>query len=339
MKVMFLSEMEGNTGPANANRGFVDHWPAEDTVLTVPRTSRVGKVLKGIRQGATCDVVVSTGAGWTEVFAHAVLSLLGKPIVCFNHGYVPFENVINKLGYSQRKIAAIEWHLRTADWVIANSELQMRFVMSQLPEIASRVSYVHLGIEPFEQNSCAREGSRPVIAVSGGTRPVKGNDVVARAVSSLRDRNIKCELRVYGRQYAANDYLSAAMDNSMGAFLGHVEHDEFVRSLGEASVFVMNSRHEPFGLSAIDALRAGTSLLLSANCGVGEILSLEESDIVQDCEDAHEVAEKIEYLLEHPNASRLYETLNFSMLDWSLAAQHLRDTCKRAASRSHEASS
>ena len=126
-----------------------------------------------------------------------------------------FENIINKLGYSSRKIAAVEWHLRTADFVVANSELQMRFLVNELPEIAGRVSYVHLGIEPFEQDSCIRQSRCSVVAVSGGTRPVKGSDVVARAVSSLRGRNVDCELRVYGRQYAANDDLSAIMDGEM----------------------------------------------------------------------------------------------------------------------------
>lgn len=85
-----------------------------------------------------------------------------------------FENIINKLGYSSRKIAAVEWHLRTADFVVANSELQMRFLVNELPEIAGRVSYVHLGIEPFEQDSCIRQSRCSVVAVSGGTRPVKG---------------------------------------------------------------------------------------------------------------------------------------------------------------------
>lgn len=249
-----------------------------------------------------------------------------------------FENIINKLGYSSRKIAAVEWHLRTADFVVANSELQMRFLVNELPEIAGRVSYVHLGIEPFEQDSCIRQSRCSVVAVSGGTRPIKGSDVVARAVSSLRGRNVDCELRVYGRQYAANDDLSAIMDGAGGVFLGQVEHEEFISGLGETNVFVMNSRHDSFGLSAIDALRAGASLLLSGNCGVGEILSLEDSDVVRDCEDACEVADKIEYLLECPNASRLYESLDFSMLGWDSAAFRLRNICKRVAIQSREMS-
>ena len=32
-----------------------------------------------------------------------------------------FENIINKLGYSSRKIAAVEWHLRTSNFVVPNS--------------------------------------------------------------------------------------------------------------------------------------------------------------------------------------------------------------------------
>jgi glycosyltransferase involved in cell wall biosynthesis len=95
----------------------------------------------------------------------------------------------------------------------------------------------------------------------------------------------------------------------------------------------MNSRHESFGLSALDALRAGCSVLLSKDCGVLEALNPQGSDVVEDCEDAEEVAEKMAYLLRHPNARRLYESIDFDAMSWDTQVGRLRQMCADAVAR------
>ena len=108
---------------------------------------------------------------------------------------------------------------------------------------------------------------------------------------------------------------------------GQIAQAEFLKALSHTDVFVMNSRRDSFGMSATDALAAGASLLLSCNCGVADVLKLEESDIVFDCEDANEVAQKILYLASHPNAQRLYGALDFDALGWDGSANRLCEIC------------
>lgn len=325
MKVLFTGKTEGNNGPANVNRLLIENWPAGEELVTLQSSSRADRIFEGLRKSPRCDVMLSPGCGIVEIALHAMLGATGKPVVCFNHGYTPFENEINRLGYSRLRVAAIEWHMRTADAIVANSELQMRFVRERLEGFAGTYAFANLGIDPFKQAPTARANPRPVIAVSGGTRPIKANEIVVRAAHILRSRGIDCELRVYGRDYAANEELSAAFASGEATYMGQVPQEEFVRQLGEADVFVMDSRHESFGLSALDAIKAGCSLLLSRNCGVVGVLALEDGDVVRECEDAAEVAERIENLLAHPNAERLYRALNFDALSWKHTAQRLRD--------------
>lgn len=328
MRILFLGNTNGNTGPSKVHRKLLAHWPAEDQIVTIDDSSRLLGVMQGVARSFSCDVVVSPGSRWIERTIHNI-NLARKPIVCFNHGYTPYENTVNDLGYSDKRIHAIESHMRRAAAIVANSEFQMKFVAEHLDGFEGIYAYSNLGVEPFCQGPLARKNDRPIIAVSGGTRRIKGNEIVLQAIRILREQGVDCELRVYGRDYSQNVELSEAFSSHEAKFMGQVSQSEFVEQLRECSVFVMNSRHESFGLSVFDALQAGTSVLLSRNCGVAGVLNLGKGDRVEDCEDVDEVAEKIRDLLERPNARRIYEALDFDDLSWDKTARKLRDVCER----------
>ena len=117
------------------------------------------------------------------------------------------------------------------------------------------------------------------------------------------------------------------MTSADGEYRGQVASDQFVNELRECSVFVMNSRHESFGLSALDAIEAGCSLLLSTNCGIAEVMSIQGSDVVKNCEDPIEVADKIEGLLRAPNSKRLFDSIDFDECSLTKTAETLRNYC------------
>ena len=191
-----------------------------------------------------------------------------------------------------------------------------------------------LGVDKFVQRARPPHDGPKIIAVSGGSRPVKGNDVVARAVGVLRSRNsnFELELQVYGHLYAKDPSFDEACSAVDAHLMGQVSHSDFEQAMSRTDIFIMNSRYEPFGLSALDALQAGTSVLLSKNCGVSEILNLEQCDVIENCEDAEEVASKAAYLIDHPNAERLYKSLDFSVIGWDVTAARIRDICEKVVS-------
>lgn len=328
MRVLFLAGTEGNTGPANANRAFFEHWPKEDEVRRVEGTGKMARLCSLVKGLLWCDVAITSGGGLTWDVARRVASCRGVPVVGYCHGYLPFENEINQQGISAKDVTAFVGWLDSVDLVATNSSHQAEFIAERQPSVEGKIAVARLGVDAFE---CG--GGRPpalgrhaVVAVSGGTRPIKGNDVVARAVGRLRAHGVDVELRVYGRRYAANPELDALV-GSCGRYMEQVDRAEFLRQLREADVFVMDSRHESFGLSALDALEAGCSLLLSDNCGVKEVFNLGPGDVVHDCESVREVAEKIEGLLGIPNARRLYDSLDFDRSSWDCAAERLRQAC------------
>lgn len=138
-----------------------------------------------------------------------------------------------------------------------------------------------------------------VVSVSGGTRFIKRNDAVADACELLVGRGVDLEFRVYGRDYAGDTSWPA---RSGVRYMGQAPQDGFLAGLAETDVFVMASLHEPFGLSAIDALQVGASLLLSDTCGVADTLAMLDGDIASHDASPGLIAERIMELYRLPNA-------------------------------------
>jgi glycosyltransferase involved in cell wall biosynthesis len=334
VRVLLFGDITTNCGPSNVHREFIEHWPADDFIDYTHKQSKVGSFFEGLAKGWRADVILSPCLNLPQIVALWVLHAVRKPIVCFNHGYVVFENDINGLGHSERWLNWYRNTLRSADLIVANSALQASFVLHYQPELAGKMRNILLGIEQFDQmESSAHDEETKVISLAGGSRPIKGNDVVIKACEILRSRGVDCRIQLYGC-YSDDDDLIKALPKGDGVrVIGQVSHDRFIDALNRSSLFVMNSRHEPFGLSALDALRAGCSVLLSKDCGVLEALTPKGSDVVEDCEDAEEVADKMAYLLGHPNARRLYESIDFDALSWDTQVGRLRQMCADAVAR------
>jgi glycosyltransferase involved in cell wall biosynthesis len=327
MRVLLLGDALGNSGPSNVHKELLHHWPDCDEIDYVRAQDKVGFIREGLAKGMKADVILSPLLNFPMICVQEIMHLMDKPIACLNHGYVAFENEINGLGHTRWWVNRYKSALREADLVVANSSLQERFVLSYQPELEGRTNHILLGIDAFDQMESHPAAGMPIVSVSGGSRAIKGNDVVAKAIRILRSRGINSRLDIYGHADAATPWLSELEKGDMSRILGQVDHDRFVNGLNRSSLFVMDSRHESFGLSALDAIRAGCTVLISKNCGVLEVLSSKDSDVIENCEDAEEVADKMAYLLEHPNASRLYKSIDFGAMSWDVQTVKLRDMC------------
>lgn len=260
-----------------------------------------------------------TGGGAQEI-AQRVCHLLKKRLVCITRGWFPYENEVNGLGLYADQMRRYTGFMGPCDAIAAVSRLQAEFDAKQLPGMAGRISWFFNGVE--RRTHIRHRGLGHLVAsVSGGTRPIKRNDVVASACELLRGKGIDLELRVYGRDYAGD---TSWLARPGVRYKGQVAQDEFLAGSAETDVFVMASLHEPFGLSAIDAPQAGTSLLLSDACGVVDTLALQDGDAVSHDSSAQLIAERIMALYKHPNAGRLAASIDYECYSWDAAAKRLR---------------
>ena len=333
MRVLFIGSVSEGTGPGNANRAFMQNWPKEDVVYVVDGQSKGEKLRHLLRGCFKADVVLTTGRpGKLGFLVRVIARARKKKIVAFAHGYAPYENVVNGQGLSDKAMDDQKAWLDECDCVVANSRMQMEFLGEQQPSLVGKLEYATLGVDAFPWVGELHPASSVLtVAVTGGTRPIKANEVVARAIKLLNEAGVKARLVVYGRRYAPNAELDSLIEAGYGEYAGQLGHEEFLRDLRMCDMLVMNSRHEPFGLSALDAVQAGTSLLMSRNCGVAEVLNLEPGDFVEDCEDPKEAAAKIAALAQAPNAERIYKGLDFDRIGWKRASLRLRNICARMA--------
>ncbi len=333
MRILFIGSVSEGTGPGNANRAFMQNWPKEDAVYVVDGQSKGEKLRRLLKGCFKADVVLTTaGPGKLDLLVRVIASARKKKIVAFVHGYAPYENIVNGQGLSDKAMNAQKAWLDECDCVVANSRLQMGFLGEQQPSLMGKLEYATLGVGAFPWEGEAHSVSSVLtVAVTGGTRPIKANEVVARAIKLLNEAGVRARLVVYGRRYAPNVELDSLIEAGYGEYAGQLGHEEYLRDLRTCDILVMNSRHESFGLSALDAVQAGASLLISRNCGVAEVLNLEPGDYVEDCEDPKEVAAKIMALAQAPNAERIYTGLDFDKIGWNRASLKLRNICARVA--------
>jgi glycosyltransferase involved in cell wall biosynthesis len=87
--------------------------------------------------------------------------------------------------------------------------------------------------------------------------------------------------------------------------LGHVTEDELARMYVDADVFVLLSRHEPWGVAVIEAAASGLPLMLSDRVGAAPDLLVEgENGFLVPADDVEAAAAALKRLADDPALRR-----------------------------------
>ena len=89
-------------------------------------------------------------------------------------------------------------------------------------------------------------------------------------------------------------------------------------------LFIQNSVFETFGLAPVEALLSDADVLISGKCGsLSVIKNTESEDIIQDPDDIQELVQKIGYMLENDNHTRLIVNLDKENTSWKKRSKEL----------------
>ena len=113
-----------------------------------------------------------------------------------------------------------------------------------------------------------------------------------------------------------------------------VPQKQLYEEMMKSELYVLNSVYEPFALSVFDALLCGCSILVTNVAGALELLNVTEHDVIYDPMDKDEIAEKIEYLLQHPNNERLMKKLDFDKISYEAEVKRLEQFCEMLCQKS-----
>jgi glycosyltransferase involved in cell wall biosynthesis len=229
--------------------------------------------------------------------------------------------------------------MRMANRVIVVSNYTKHILVTKYGINADRIDVVHNGIQqPVTLNAAPKESpvsspKRPVVVFMGRLTYQKGAEYfmqVARQVLVQRpdtlfviagDGDLYYQLLIS----AAGQALSASV-----VFAGFLRGKEKDQLLARATVFMMPSLSEPFGLVALEAAQQQTPVIVSKTAGVSEVLP---SAIAIDFWDVNIMSSTLLSLLSNPVrrqtlvASQLKDLQKTS---WQKAALNVREVYRRA---------
>lgn len=205
--------------------------------------------------------------------------------------------------------------MRAADTVIAVSELTKRIIVERYGVPPEKVRVVYNGID--ESTSPRHTGALPRLRAwkRAGTKIVlflgrvtlqKGPDYFLRAAARVarKDPNVVFVLSGSGDMDAQMMTLAAELGISDRVFFtGFLHGSERDEMYAAADLFVMPSISEPFGIAPLEAMKAGTPVLISKQSGVSEVV---KHALKADFWDTERMANYMLSVVSHPG---LAETL------------------------------
>ncbi|MDH7556050.1 MAG: glycosyltransferase family 4 protein [Candidatus Methanosuratincola sp.] len=179
---------------------------------------------------------------------------------------------------SERHIHEMEWWLAYEAWrVICCSKYMMNEVHSSLGCPIDKISVIHNGYDPKMAKS-NRKGSSgkngKTVLFVGRLVYEKGPHLLVEAASLLKDKDFRVIIVGDG---AMRPYLEG-LAKKLGVsdrvtFLGHVDDETLLSIYKEASVLVIPSLYEPFGIVVLEAMSLGIPVIVSNTGGLDEIIT------------------------------------------------------------------
>ena len=234
---------------------------------------------------------------WFGTFGAARLARrLGRPLVMTIHS----TEYDRSLGHPWREILDREQYgLDAADRVIAVSRHLKAQLVERYRVAPEKIRVVYNAVRPPERLARLRT-PEPVVLYLGRLAAMKGVDTFLRAGARVLRQVPSVLLVVAGEGPEYPHLLTLAAHLGIAdrvLFLGKVHEEERTALLARASVFVLPSVVEPFGIAALEAMAAGVPTIVSKTSGVAEVA---RDVFAVDFWDIDEFASRIAELLEYP---------------------------------------
>jgi glycosyltransferase involved in cell wall biosynthesis len=240
--------------------------------------------------------VAFTGAGvWllpVPSLAPVILSIHGAwPTIDFGEGSGLFGRVMNE-----------------ASWVTACSQHTLGALLSSAPHVASKSSVVLNGLDAgFDGDPPEPPGGDPVLLCSGRIVEDKGIDIAIRALKQIIEDCPDVRLLVVGdgpaRENLENQARSLGLTGNV-QFSGWVSPSAMHELTARASVVLVPSRLEGFGLVALEAALMARPVIASHVGGLPEVVEDGVSGLLFDPDDPAALADAIKLLVTHSALAR-----------------------------------
>ncbi len=248
-------------------------------------------------------------------------------VTCQNLIYFDFATNVTYRGRSWRSQVKTRlqyiynhWSLRSAaqraDKVWAVSKTTAQELQRRCGTSADRLAVVYEGVDfgafnPARRNESRETGKekRPYIAAIATLYPNKNLDKVIRAFAALVKRGYEQDLVIVGHDWLGYQSVLEELVTELDLrdrvrFCGGVQHHKIPSILAQASLFVLFSNVESFGLPILEAMAAGVPVIVSDSSALPEIAG--GAALLAKAGDVEHLALRMQEVLSN---SRLAETL------------------------------
>lgn len=235
--------------------------------------------------------------------------------------------------------------LMMADVIIAVSEFTKQLIVEKYGIPANKIEVVHNAIDLDEFGASdpsntyiylqkMKELGYKVVVSLGRLSLQKGITHLLAAARRVVEQNDKVLFLVVGDGESRNEIIETAAELGIAEhviFTGFLRGKRWRDSYAIGDMFVMPSISEPFGLSALEAAAYGNAVLLSRQCGVGEVL---KNAMQFDVWDTDKLANAIVSIAEHSSmqdalAGNAYDEV--TRLTWDKAVQEFEHLYRKHA--------
>lgn len=197
--------------------------------------------------------------------------------------------------------------LRAASWVTGNSRSTLDAARSAVPEIGPRSSVILNGLPAPGQTPADLSFEPPELLCLGRLVYEKGFHVAVEAFSLIRNAFPAARLTIAGDGPARQDL--EAQVRRLGIqqavlFTGWVSPDDVPDTINRASMVLMPSREESFGLVALESGLMGRPVIASRVGGLPEVVQHGETGLTVPRDDPEAMAAAAVRLLREPDRAR-----------------------------------
>ena len=276
----------------------------------------------------------------------------GAPVVVTFSGEDLFLSQLPS-GDRERAIRLMRDAAGAADHFVGVTEHHARGMANALGIPEDRVSFVRLGVDP--EGFPKDPKTPPAVATDGAPQPVtigffsriapeKGLDRLARAVLQLAAQPEAPPLRVRAAGWmsrAGQGYLDEVRalfgpgrERVSFEYLGELDRDEKIAFLRAADVVAIPAVFpEPKGLPAIEAMMAGTPVVVPQEGAYPELLDRTEGGVLARSSEADDFAAALSQLLFHPERRARVGARGFERVREEHSADRMAEEAEAAFSR------
>ncbi len=246
--------------------------------------------------------------GPNGAYAAALARMTGVPLLITLQGETQMDDA-DIFDVSQVMRAALRSGLRTATAVTACSAFTLDDAVNRFGLASGRGTVIPNGVAldggddgPVAADAylASRLGDEPYVLALGRVVDKKGFDLLLSGYSAM-DPTLRTADLVIGGTGPALEALEAQAEESGIAdrvhFVGRLAREQVATAMAAATVFVMPSRLEPFGIVVLEGWRAGTAVVATNRGGAPEFIRDGEDGLLVDPFDTAAVARVLERIL------------------------------------------